>query len=45
MRDERYSMTAYDAAIIYFKILMKYLNVRKKINITKTALFDSYFDE
>ena len=45
MRNEKYSMIAYDALIVYFKILMKYLNVKKKIDITKTALFNNYFDE
>ena len=45
IRDERYSMTAYDAAIVYFKILIKHLNVKEKISIIKTALLDNYFNE
>ena len=38
-------MTAYDAAIVYFKTLMKHLNVKKKINVAKTVLFNSYFNK
>ena len=45
MKNERYSMTVYDAAIVYFKTLMKHLNAEEKINITKTTLLDSYFNE
>ena len=45
IKDEKYLMTAYDAAIVYFKTLMKHLNAEKKVNIIKTALFDSYFNE
>ena len=45
MRDERYLMTAYDAIIIYFKTLIKHLNVREKINIIKMILFNNYFNE
>ena len=45
MKNERYSITAYDAAIVYFKTLIKHLNVRKKINITETVLFDNYFNK
>ena len=33
----------YSAAIIYFKNLMKHLNVEETINMTKTALLDSCF--
>ena len=45
MRDERYSVTAYDAAIVYFKALMKHLNAEEKIDVAETALLDSYFNE
>ena len=45
MRDKRYSITAYDAAIVYFKTLMKHLNVREEIDIAETALFNNYFNE
>ena len=45
MKNERYLMTTYDATIIYFKTLMKHLNAEKKVNVTKTALFNSYFNE
>ena len=45
MRDERYLMTAYDAAIVYFKTLMKHLNVKEKINVAKMMLLNSYFNE
>ena len=38
-------MTAYDAAIIYFEALIKHLNIKEKINITKAALFNNYFNE
>ena len=33
----------YSAAIIYFKNLIKHLNVKKIINITETALLDNCF--
>ena len=33
----------YSAAIIYFKNLMKHLNVKETISIIKTTLFDNYF--
>ena len=45
MKDERYSMTAYDAVIVYFETLIKHLNVEEKIDITEVMLFDSYFNE
>ena len=45
MRDEKYLMTAYNAAIVYFKTLIKHLNIRKKISIAEAALFNSYFNE
>ena len=45
MRNERYSVTVYDIIIVYFKTLIKHLNVKKKINVTKTVLFDNYFNE
>ena len=45
MKNEKYSMTVYDVIIIYFKTLMKHLNVKKKISITKMILFNNYFDE
>ena len=45
MRNERYSMITYDVIIIYFKTLMKHLNVKKKIIIIKIALLNSYFNE
>ena len=45
MRNEKYLMIAYDAAIVYFKTLMKHLNIRKKIDIIKTTLFNNYFNE
>ena len=45
MRDERYSVAAYDAAIVYFEALMKHLNARGKVGIAEAALLDSYFDE
>ena len=45
MRNEKYSMTAYDAAIVYFETLMKHLNAEEKINITEMMLLDSYFNE
>ena len=38
-------MIAYDVAIIYFKTLMKHLNVKKKIDIVEIMLFDNYFNE
>ena len=45
MKDERYSVTTYDVIIVYFKTLMKHLNVKKKVSVAKAALFDSYFNE
>ena len=45
MKNEKYLMTVYDAAIVYFKILMKHLNAEKKINVAKMTLLNSYFDE
>ena len=45
MRNERYSMTAYDAVIVYFKILIKHLNVKEKIDVAEMMLFNSYFNE
>ena len=45
MRNERYSMTVYDVIIIYFKVLMKHLNVKEKINVAETTLLNSYFNE
>ena len=45
MRDEKYSMTAYDVIIVYFKTLTKHLNVEEKIDIAKIVLLDSYFNE
>ena len=45
MRDEKYSMTAYDVTIIYFKTLTKHLNVKEKISIAEITLFNSYFNE
>ena len=45
MKNEKYSVTAYNATIIYFKTLMKHLNVREKISIVKMMLFNSYFNE
>ena len=45
MRDEKYSVTAYNAAIIYFKTLMKHLNAEEKINVTEMTLLNSYFNE
>ena len=44
MRDERYSVTAYDVIIIYFKILIKHLNAEEKIDIAKAVLFNNYFN-
>ena len=45
MRNERYSVTAYDAAIVYFETLMKHLNVKKEIDVIKMMLLNSYFNE
>ena len=45
MRNERYSVTTYDAVIIYFETLIKHLNAEKKIDVTEMTLFNSYFDE
>ena len=45
MRNERYSVAAYDVIIVYFETLTKHLNVEEKVSVAKTALFDSYFDE
>ena len=45
MKNERYSMTAYDAIIVYFETLIKHLNVKEKINITETTLLNSYFNK
>ena len=45
VRNERYSMTAYDVAIVYFKTLIKHLNAEEKISIIKMTLLDSYFNE
>ena len=45
IKNERYSVTAYNVTIIYFKTLMKHLNAEKKINVVKTALFNNYFNE
>ena len=45
MRNERYSVTAYDAAIVYFKTLMKHLNAREEISVAKAVLLNSYFNE
>ena len=45
MRDEKYSMIAYDVTIVYFKTLMKHLNVKKKIDVAKTTLFNNYFNK
>ena len=45
MRNERYLVTVYDAAIVYFETLIKHLNVEEKISITETMLFDNYFNE
>ena len=45
MRDERYSVTIYDAIIVYFKTLTKHLNAEEKISVTETVLLNSYFNE
>ena len=45
MKNERYSMTAYDVAIVYFKILMKHLNVEEKISVVKIMLLNNYFNK
>ena len=45
MRNERYSVTVYDAAIVYFEALMKHLNAERKIDVAETALFNNYFNE
>ena len=45
MKNEKYSVTAYDVTIIYFKVLMKHLNAEKKINVAKIMLLNSYFNE
>ena len=45
MKNERYSVTAYDAAIVYFKTLMKHLNVKKEVDVAKTMLLDNYFNK
>ena len=45
VKNERYLVITYDAAIIYFEALMKHLNVKKKINVAEAALFNSYFNE
>ena len=45
MKNERYSVTAYNVIIIYFKTLMKHLNVKEKIDVAETMLLDSYFNE
>ena len=45
MRDERYSVTAYNAAIVYFKALMKHLNAEEKISVAETMLLNNYFNE
>ena len=45
MRNERYSMTAYDVIIVYFETLTKHLNVKEKIDVTEATLLDSYFNK
>ena len=45
MKNERYSVTVYDAAIVYFETLIKHLNAEEKISVAKMMLFDSYFNE
>ena len=45
MKDERYSVIAYNVIIVYFKTLIKHLNVKEKINVIKTMLFNSYFNK
>ena len=45
IKNEKYSMTAYDAVIVYFKILMKHLNAEEKIDVAKMMLLNNYFDE
>ena len=45
MKDEKYSVIAYDAAIVYFKTLIKHLNVKEKIDVAEMMLFNNYFDE
>ena len=45
MRNERYSVAAYDVAIVYFKVLTKHLNAEEKIDVAKIMLLNSYFDE
>ena len=35
----------YSAAIIYFKNLIKYLNVKETISITEIILLDNYFEK
>ena len=45
MRNEKYLITAYNVIIIYFKILIKHLNIKKEINVIKTVLLNSYFNE
>ena len=45
MRNERYSVTAYNVTIIYFKVLMKHLNAEEKIDVIKAMLFNNYFNE
>ena len=45
VRNERYSMIAYDAVIVYFEALTKHLNTEEKVGVAEAALLDSYFDE
>ena len=45
MKNEKYLIIIYDAAIVYFKTLMKHLNAERKINIAETALLNNYFNE
>ena len=35
----------YTAVIVYFKKLIKHLNIKKMISIIKTALFNNYFNK
>ena len=45
MKNEKYLIIIYNVILIYFKVLMKHLNVEKKINIIEMTLFNNYLNE